>query len=344
MSEIQYDDAASPAPPAEPDEAYWAALLRQGEYANRGEPRSTSDNGWQAGGPHPPSPYGDSIPAHVSKQEWERASAVFRQDEVVELSVTGFNKGGLLVSWGNLRGFVPASQLVDFPVDIDESYRRSLLARYVGRKLLLRIIELEEDKNRLILSERAAQVKPGQRAVVLRSLREGTIQKGVVTNLCDFGAFVDLGGVEGLVHISELSWGRVNHPRDVLSSGQEVRVYIMSVDPAEERIALSIKRLQPDPWETVEKRYEVGQQVEGVITNVVDFGAFACIEEGLEGLIHISELAEGQFLHPRNVVSEGDRVVARILNIDGPARRLGLSLRMSTNGGSPERQPVNDTP
>jgi len=173
----------------------------------------------------------------------------------------------------------------------------------------------------------AVSSQPGQRADILSNLEAGTVCEGVVTNLCDFGAFVDLGGIEGLIHISELSWGRVNHPRDVLSSGQHVKAYIMSVEPSEERIALSLKRLQPDPWQTVEERYNVGQIVEGVVTNVVDFGAFACIEEGLEGLIHISELAEGQFLHPRNVVAEGERIQARILNIDGRARRLGLSLR-----------------
>jgi small subunit ribosomal protein S1 len=187
-----------------------------------------------------------------------------------------------------------------------------MLSKRIGQKINLRIIELEVATNRLILSERAAQAQPGQRADILSNLEAGTVCEGVVTNLCDFGAFVDLGGIEGLIHISELSWGRVNHPRDVLSSGQSVKAYIMSVEPGEERIALSLKRLQPDPWQTVEERYNVGEIVEGVVTNVVDFGAFACIEEGLEGLIHISELAEGQFLHPRNVVAEGEHIQARI--------------------------------
>jgi small subunit ribosomal protein S1 len=204
--------------------------------------------------------------------------------------------------------------------------------------LSLRIIELDAATNRLILSERAAQVRPGQRASILSTLSAGMTIEGVVTNLCDFGAFVDLGGVEGLIHISELSWGRVAHPRDILSSGRQVRVFIMSVDPEEERIALSLKRLQPDPWASVDKRYTVGQLVEGVVTNVVDFGAFACIEQGLEGLIHISELAEGQFLHPRAVVQEGIRITARILNIDGPNRRLGLSLRGVQQGTEQEAE------
>lgn len=152
-----------------------------------------------------------------------------------------------------------------------------------------------------------------------------------MTNLCDFGAFLkDLGGLEGLIHISELSWGRVGHPAEILDRGQQVRAHVLDVNRDAGRIALSLKRLYPDPWETVQQRYQIGEIVSGTITNVVNFGAFAQIEEGLEGLIHVSELAEGHFLHPRNVVSEGQQVTARILSIDGHARRLGLSLQSST--------------
>ena len=248
----------------------------------------------------------------------------------VRAGVIGYNRGGLLVEWSSLRGFVPASQLVSFPVVNDVQARRNELAARIGQKLSLRVIELDRVQNRLILSERAAQVRPGTRATVLDKLQPGDICHGRVTNLCDFGAFVDLGGLEGLIHISELSWGRVGHPADMLARGDEIKVYVMEVNRDQGRVALSVKRLQPDPWETVEQRYRVGQMVEGVITNVVDFGAFACVEEGLEGLIHVSELAEGHFLHPRNVVQEGESVTARILNIDGRARRLGLSLRQSS--------------
>ena len=137
------------------------------------------------------------------------------------------------------------------------------------------------------------------------------------------------GPLEGLIHISELSWGRVGHPADMLSRGQEITVHVLDIDREAGRIALSLKRLHPDPWATVNERYQVGQVVEGTITNVVDFGAFACIEEGLEGLIHVSELAEGHFLHPRNVVNEGQLIKARVLSIDSHARRLGLSLRVT---------------
>jgi small subunit ribosomal protein S1 len=320
------------------DEAYWNALLEQGEYSGPGE-YSAADS-WN----EPGTVYNnvEAGPRHIiNEQDWTLAHNSFDRDQSISLEVIGYNRGGLLVGWNSLRGFVPASQLVGFPVDVDDNTRKHLLNKRISDTLNLRIIELDSEANRLILSERAAQTEPGQRADVLQQLETGEIREGLVTNLCDFGAFVDLGGVEGLIHISELSWGRVGHPRDVLSSGQTVRVYVMSVDSEDERIALSLKRLQPDPWETVAARYRPGQQVEGVITNVVDFGAFACIEEGLEGLVHISELAEGQFLHPRNVVKEGDKVLARIINIDGPSRRLGLSLRklnsfennlFSTNG------------
>lgn len=317
-------------PPLTLDEGYWTALLQEGENA-------TSV-------PHhddmPPNlttfdDLADSIDAgHVylyhseSAEDWREIEAIFASDEVIEVSVVGYNRGGLLVEWRTLRGFVPASQLINFPATSNQTIRRNALMSRVGEMMRLRVIELLVDKNRLILSERAAQANPGERAAILHTLQAGDIVEGVVTNLCDFGVFVDLGGLEGLIHISELSWGRVGHPENILSRGQSLRAYVLGVDQEASRIALSLKRLRPDPWKTVQERYSVGQVVQGIITNVVDFGAFACIEEGLEGLIHVSELAEGHFLHPRNVVKEGQYVRARILNINSAARRLGLSLRL----------------
>ncbi len=310
-------------PPPPPDEAYWSALLNEGEasapgasYA--GETWSDSEISFDVS---------HNAPTGLETQTWEAAQHIFDSDETVDLPVVGANRGGLLVEWDALRGFVPASQLVDFPAITDPTARKQQLIDRIGSTLTLRVIELDHAQNRLILSERAAQVEPGTRATVLDTLRRGDVLQGHVTNLCDFGAFVDLGGLEGLIHISELSWGRVGHPRDLLNRGDDIAVYVMEIHRDQGRVALSIKRLQPDPWETVEQRYQIGQIIEGVITNIVDFGAFACVEEGLEGLIHVSELAEGHFLHPRNVVQEGERVRARILNIDGHARRLGLSLR-----------------
>lgn len=249
------------------------------------------------------------------------------EDGIIALTINAFNRGGLLADWRSLRGFIPASQLLDFPTTLNEVQRKNLLSRYVGETLMLRIIELDETANRLILSQRAAQTRAGEREQMLRSLEPGMIVSGVVTNLCDFGAFIDLGGLEGLIHISELSWGRVGHPNEILQRDQSVQTHILDINAAAGRIALSLKRMRPDPWATVQERYRVGETIEGEITNVVEFGAFVRVEEGLEGLIHVSELAEGHFLHPRNVVSEGQIVQPRILQIDGRARRLGLSLR-----------------
>jgi small subunit ribosomal protein S1 len=246
------------------------------------------------------------------------------------------------VDWHGLRAFVPASHLVCLSPLLDADARYAELARQVGRTMRLRIIEVDREQERLVMSERVLTSGEGQEQVLLATLMPEQVHRGVVTNVCSFGAFVDLGGLEGLIHISEISWGRVGQPSDVLSSGQVVDVYIISVDPAQKRVALSLKRLQPDPWASVEDRYRIGQLIEGEVTNVVSFGAFVRVEDGLEGLIHISELAEGAFLHPRNVVCEGDQVVACILNIDSVRRRMGLSLRQKGTHTSLPPSSVSD--
>jgi small subunit ribosomal protein S1 len=263
------------------------------------------------------------------ERDWQWIQESLANNKTVDGKVTGCNRGGLLVELNNLQGFVPISHLAGFPRYMDIEERRAELASRIGERLSLRVIEADREKDRLILSERQLTPRGRSASDVWDKICEGDVCRGRVTNLCSFGAFVDLGGVEGLIHISEMSWGRVTHPRDVLQSGHEVEVYILGVDRERQRIALSLRRLQPDPWSLVEERYKVGQLVEGTITNVVSFGAFARIEEGLEGLIHISELAEGDFLHPRNVVREGDRVTVRILGIDSARHRLRLSLRQA---------------
>lgn len=258
--------------------------------------------------------------------DWERAAYLFKTKERVDLRVVGHNRGGLLVKFGQLQGFVPASQLCELPNDPDNEARQTELAARAGSTLCLRVIELDAARNRLILSERAA-VNEQDGAALLSNLLPGQIRVGRVNSLCGFGAFVDLGGIEGFIHISEFSWGRVNHPSDMLRPGDQVQVYVIDVQPSQSRVSLSLKRLQPDPWTLVDQRYHIGQIVEGEVTNVVSFGAFVRVEDGLEGLIHISELAEGNFLHPRNVVQEGERVRARVIRIDSTTHRLGLSLR-----------------
>jgi small subunit ribosomal protein S1 len=314
------------------EEGYWAALLSEGEFA----PTAFTDRNYE-NGEAPPSP-AENSPIQNGAQgsrtwliesDWHEIQRLMDDDTVVELKVTGYNRGGLLVEWKSLQGFVPASQLMENPTNGNGIYRPNSLSSFVGQLIKLRVIELSAEHNRLIFSERAARVAAGERADILRRLQVGDIVSGVITNLCDFGAFVDLGGLEGLIHISELSWGRVARPGDILKQGQQVVVHVLDVERNAGRVALSLKRLTPDPWATVSQRYSIGQIIEGTITNVVDFGAFACIEEGLEGLIHVSELAEGHFLHPRNVVTEGQPVLARVLSIDSHARRLGLSLRLN---------------
>ena len=204
-----------------------------------------------------------------------------------------------------------------------------MLSQTVGQKLALKIIELDRRRNRLILSERAAQRewRQDQKERLLDELAEGATRHGVVSSLCNFGAFVDLGGADGLVHLSELAWRRVEHPSEVLRVGEEVDVQIIGVDRDRRRIALSIKRLQPEPWSTVEERYQIGQLVTGKITKITDFGAFAQIDEDIEGLIHISEISDERIAHPKDVLQEGQEQTVRIIRIDADRQRMGLSLR-----------------
>lgn len=315
------------------EEGYWASLLEEGEFSEDEDAQHSEDWNRQNEPTTEMTDHHHNPIQPALQDDWEAMQQMMDADEVIELPVIGYNRGGLLVEWRSLRGFVPASQLIEFNGNAHPSVRRNALTEHIGHALILRVIELDAEQNRLIFSERAARAQPGERADLLATLQPGDHVSGVITNLCDFGAFVDLGGLEGLIHISELSWGRVGHPADVLDRGQVVETQVLEVRPEVGRIALSLKRMHPDPWQDVHLRYRVGEIVEGIITNVVDFGAFARVEAGLEGLIHVSELAEGHFLHPRNVVSEGQQIHARILSIDGRARRLGLSLRALEQNG-----------
>lgn len=323
---------ADPSPemsPQQSDDAYWTALFEQEEALLPSETKSDIPlRNW--------APLNQRIDGRFrwsdgEREEiidpWQQAQTIMDADESLSLAVTGFNKGGLLVQWQGLQGFVPASQLIDFPQFHLESERLNALRQWQTEELTLKIIELNRDLNRLILSERATLVEADQRERLFGRIEVGQLHSGRVTNLTNFGAFVDLGGVEGLIHISELSWSRVIHPSDIVEPDQEVRVKVLNVDSENGRVALSLKRLKENPWLTVDERFKSGQLVEGVISNVVSFGAFVMIEDELEGLIHISQLAEGVFLHPRNVVQKGQIVVARVLKVDGSNKRLALSLR-----------------
>jgi small subunit ribosomal protein S1 len=330
---------------AAPDEGHWQALLKQGEIAPEIVPPADPqeafqflDAGSNLAGSNlssraEPVPGSDGDGPGDLREIWLLAQTSLEQGDDFALAVVGANRGGLLVEWNGLQGFVPASHLAQIPHSQDPHERMTELSQYVGSEMEVRLIEVDPEQGRIVFSERAAMSDFRSPEKVFRSLSPGDVIEGRVTNLTSFGAFVDLGGVEGLIHVSELSWDRVRHPADILQPGQETKVYVLGVNPEEGRIALSLKRLRPNPWTDVESRYYVGQFVEGTVTNVVSFGAFVRLEEGLEGLIHISELAEGSFLHPRNVVHEGDTVRVRVLNVDSAGQRLGLSLRRAYDPG-----------
>ncbi len=267
--------------------------------------------------------------AKPTESGWDKAHTSYADGCTLELSVVGYNRGGLLVDLGDVRGFVPASQLVSFPRRATEEERMNELAHYVSKPLRLKVIELDRHYNRLILSERIAKMPVSRSEQLLNSIQPGQTLTGTIRNVTDFGAFVDLGGVEGLIHVSELSWQRVAHPRDVCGAGVQVQVYVIDINREQRRIGLSLKRLAPDPWALASQHYTPGDIVEALITNVVSFGAFARLPEGIEGLIHTSELAEGNFLHPHDVVHEGDTVRVRVMNIDPARQRIGLTLRLS---------------
>lgn len=271
--------------------------------------------------------------------DWHAAQALLDSQETIERQVIGCNKGGVIVQVGKLRGFVPGSQLAASRAtdrtstnpDSDDRW-----AALVGQPLQLKAIEVDQKRNRLILSERAAlrDWRKNQRERLLNELTEGDVCQGRVISLADFGAFVDLGGIDGLVHLSELSWKRVAHPREMVEVGQEVEVYVLGVDRERQRVALSLKRLQPDPWASIEERYQEGQLVEGAITRLTKWGAFASIvgDEAIEGLIHVSELDEGPVVHPRDVIQPGQVVTLRVIGVDRKRHRLALSLKQADRG------------
>ncbi len=274
-----------------------------------------------------------SIRRAEEEGDWKTAQERFETAEWFESQVAGFNKGGLIVRLGRLRGFVPASQLSPQHQGSNKQQPEERWSRLVGSSIQVKIIEINRKRKRLILSERAAlrQWRDAQKDKLLDELRVGEVRRGTVSSLSSFGAFVDLGGADGLIHLSELSWNRSVKPRDVLKVGQPVDVYVLGVDHERKRIALSLKRLEPEPWATVESRYYVGQLVEGTITRLANFGAFALVSDEIEGLIHISELSEGRINHPQEVVSEGQKHVMRIIRIDPRRRRMGLSLKRVTD-------------
>ncbi|HET9015983.1 MAG TPA: 30S ribosomal protein S1 [Thermomicrobiaceae bacterium] len=278
-----------------------------------------------------------SIDRARQEKSWRRLQEIFEAGDIIDAEVTNYNKGGLLVNLDGVRGFVPASQVTEIRGG-DDGSKQADMARLIGSKLSLKIIEINRHRNRLILSERQAvqERRDVMKERLIEQLHEGETRRGRVTSITDFGAFVDIGGADGLVHLSELSWSRVKHPSEVLKVGQEVDVFVLGINAEEKKIALSIKRTQPEPWSRVAMKYEVGQLVYGTVTQLANFGAFARIEDGIEGLIHVSELSEQRIGHPRQVVSEGQDLILRIIRIDPARRRMGLSLRRALEASDEE--------
>jgi small subunit ribosomal protein S1 len=278
-----------------------------------------------------------SINMGLQQYDWDEARKLMDKDEVVEVTVTGHNRGGVLVKWNMLEGFIPSSHMVTVSAGLQGNERREALDALRGEKIGVKVIEVDQDRRRLIFSEREAQRewRAQQKARLLAELNEGDTVKGTVTGLRDFGAFVNLGGADGLIHVSELAWHRVDHPKDVLRVGQEIEVYVLSLDRETNRIALSRKRLLPDPWDDALDRYFEGMLVEGTVTNVVDFGAFIALDDGLEGLLHLSEMGDGSLKEPYSYVKKGDRLQLRISRLEPDQRRVGFTQRWGVDQEEP---------
>ena len=259
---------------------------------------------------------------------WEQIKDLYMRDQIIDLSVTGHNRGGLLVEGEGIYGFVPFSHLIDLVGKVEIMDRDHDLESYIGRSLRLKVIECVPEDGRVVFSERAAQSEPGRRSELFQALQPGQHVKGVVTNITDFGVFVDLGGVEGLIHISELSWGRVSHPTQIVKMGSTIDVQVLDLAPERCRVALSLKRLLQNPWENASSEFPEGCIKSATITSVLSFGAFARLDAGVEGLIHASEIPQAESKPIKEILSEGQEVQVRVLHLDSAHQRMGLSMRL----------------
>ena len=284
-----------------------------------------------------------SVDRARGEEGWREIQKFMEQDQPVEGVIVGFNRGGCILEVANVQGFVPMSQLITISRDVfkqdssesgeprsDDSIGKDL----IGNTLTVKVLEVNRSRNRAIFSERSAlqEQRDEQKAVLIEKLEEGEVRKGVVTGISNFGAFVDLGGADGLIHISEMSWSMVESPEDLVKVGEELDVYVLRIDRETMKIALSLRRLQPEPWETIFERYQVGDVVDATVTKIANFGAFARLEDSIEGLIHITELSDAVITNPNEVVSEGQEIKVKILKIEMDRKRLGLSLKQTVEG------------
>ena len=274
-------------------------------------------------------PYGDddlvvSLKRGLEAQDWVTAVEDMEAGTLLQLPIVGLNRGGVLVSYRRLRGFVPNSHISTLRFVRNDEERDRLKQGLMGAVLPLKIIEVDSQRRRMVMS--ALEAEKEQRKARMAELEEGAIVTGRVENLTDFGAFVDIGGVSGLIHVSKLDWRRVNHPSQVLKAGDEVEVLIEKVDPERERISLNRQAVLPNPWEIAAKEYQEGDEIDGVVTNVVDFGAFVRVPAGVEGLVHLSEMPTFVTDNPAEIVQRGEEVKVRVLSIDPRRERLALSM------------------
>lgn len=277
--------------------------------------------------------HGNLLLSYVRAMEaetWENAQQLMDDKESFTGIVEGYNRGGLLVNFNGLNGFIPGSQLsFTRRSDVSGITPEERFNEFIGEEIELRVIEVDQERRRLIFSERAAvhESRDSIRDKVIEKVDVGDVRTGRVTSLADFGAFVNINGADGLVHLSEISWDRIRHPSDVLQVGEEVEVEVISIDEVKRHIGLSIRRLKDDPWQNQIGDLKVGQLVNATITRLTKFGAFAQITEDIEGLIHISEISDEHIAHPKEVLHEGDQVTLRIIKIESDSHRIGLSLR-----------------
>ena len=274
----------------------------------------------------------------LQQRDWLTAEQLLESGEIVAHKVLSYNKGGLTVEFNHLRGFVPASHIMDMPRNLTEDQRRDEFEARIGQEMRLKVIEVDPKRRRLVMSQMLAEreYRNAMKEDLFKNLAVGDVVKGTVRSMRPFGAFVDIGGIDGLLHVSEIGFGAINHPRDALAVGQEIDVQVIRIDADHQRVALSRKRLLSNPWDGIEAHYQVGAIMPATITRLAEFGAFAQLEPGVEGLIHISEIADIAVAEPLKTVRTGDKVMTKVLRVDSKRQRIGLSIRQAQETSEPE--------
>lgn len=290
------------------DDSWWESLL--GEDTKYPSADNKTSN-----------PYHDE---EVEEIDWDLLEQYFYEDKILKVSITGYNKGGLLVRGDMFKGFVPNSHIKEISQVKSNQDRLLALKQYVGQEMQVKVIECDQKTGKLILSERAAEKGPGCRLDVMDGLEIGSDVNGEVTNITKFGIFLDLGGVEGLIHVSEISWGKVHHPSEIVSIGDSVKARVISIDREKMRIALSMKQLLPNPWYEFNEKYLEGDVITVTVTKVVGYGFFAEVENGIEGLVHISDIQSKDSTITSDVLRVGEQIIVTIKGIDVENRRLSM--------------------